>query len=164
VLQSDTFIVFIVDNNIVTCNQEAIKTSLVTDNVATHYAAVYEKPIEISRRPWQRRIEVYSPKLKRRMTLFSWDGSRCVAVARGGSRGLSLLRASSVFGRLSGAADRDKTGPVGHGVTLFLPRSDVFSSLHDRRCAVRNHAIQRSAGLWGEQSVVHGPVGSGSPR
>jgi hypothetical protein len=32
----------------------------------------YEKPIEISRRPWQRRIEVYSPKLKRRLTLFSW--------------------------------------------------------------------------------------------
>lgn len=32
----------------------------------------YEKPIAISRRPWQRRIEVYSPKLKRRMTLFSW--------------------------------------------------------------------------------------------
>jgi len=25
----------------------------------------YEKPIEISRRPRQRRIEVYSPKLKR---------------------------------------------------------------------------------------------------
>ncbi len=23
----------------------------------------YEKPIEIQRRPWQRRIEVYSPKL-----------------------------------------------------------------------------------------------------
>jgi hypothetical protein len=32
----------------------------------------YEKPIESSRRPWQRRIEVYSPKLKRRVTLFSW--------------------------------------------------------------------------------------------
>src|SRR6266478_2628036 len=32
----------------------------------------YEKPIEVSRRPWQRRIEVYSPKLKRRVTLFSW--------------------------------------------------------------------------------------------
>ena len=32
----------------------------------------YEKPIELSRRPWQRRIEVYSPKLKRRLTLFSW--------------------------------------------------------------------------------------------
>jgi hypothetical protein len=32
----------------------------------------YEKPIEISRRPWQRRIEVYSPKLRRRLTLFSW--------------------------------------------------------------------------------------------
>ncbi len=32
----------------------------------------YEKPIEISCRPWQRRIEVYSPKLKRRVTLFSW--------------------------------------------------------------------------------------------
>jgi hypothetical protein len=32
----------------------------------------YESPIEISRRPWQRRIEVYSPKLKRRLTLFSW--------------------------------------------------------------------------------------------
>ncbi len=31
----------------------------------------YEKPIEVSRRPWQRRIEVYSPKLKRRLTLFS---------------------------------------------------------------------------------------------
>jgi hypothetical protein len=33
--------------------------------------ASYEKPIEISRRPWQRRIEVYSPKLRRRVTLFS---------------------------------------------------------------------------------------------
>ena len=32
----------------------------------------YEKPVEIKRRPWQRRIEVYSPKLKRRLTLFSW--------------------------------------------------------------------------------------------
>jgi len=32
----------------------------------------YEKPIEVSRRPRQRRIEVYSPKLKRRATLFSW--------------------------------------------------------------------------------------------
>jgi hypothetical protein len=32
----------------------------------------YEKPIEVSRRPRQRRIEVYSPKLKRRVTLFSW--------------------------------------------------------------------------------------------
>jgi hypothetical protein len=32
----------------------------------------YDKPIEMSRRPWQRRIEVYSPKLKRRLTLFSW--------------------------------------------------------------------------------------------
>jgi hypothetical protein len=32
----------------------------------------YEKPIEVSRRPRQRRIEVYSPKLKRRITLFSW--------------------------------------------------------------------------------------------
>jgi hypothetical protein len=32
----------------------------------------YEMPIEISRRPWQRRIEVYSPKLRRRVTLFSW--------------------------------------------------------------------------------------------
>jgi hypothetical protein len=32
----------------------------------------YEKPIEVSRRPWQRRIEVYSPKLRRRVTLFSW--------------------------------------------------------------------------------------------
>jgi len=31
-----------------------------------------EKPIEMSRRPWQRRIEVYSPKLKRRPTLFLW--------------------------------------------------------------------------------------------
>jgi hypothetical protein len=32
----------------------------------------FETPIEMSRRPWQRRIEVYSPKLKRRLTLFSW--------------------------------------------------------------------------------------------
>ena len=32
----------------------------------------YDKPIEMSRRPWQRRIEVYSPKLKRQLTLFSW--------------------------------------------------------------------------------------------
>jgi hypothetical protein len=32
----------------------------------------YERPIEVSRRPRQRRIEVYSPKLKRRITLFSW--------------------------------------------------------------------------------------------
>jgi hypothetical protein len=31
----------------------------------------YEHPLEVSRRPWQRRIEVYSPKLRRRMTLFS---------------------------------------------------------------------------------------------
>jgi hypothetical protein len=31
----------------------------------------YQTPLEISRRPWQRRIEVYSPKLKRRLTLFS---------------------------------------------------------------------------------------------
>jgi hypothetical protein len=31
----------------------------------------YEKPIETRRRPLQRRIEVYSPKIKRRVTLFS---------------------------------------------------------------------------------------------
>jgi hypothetical protein len=29
--------------------------------------------IEIKRRPWQRRIEVFSPKLRRRLTLFSRD-------------------------------------------------------------------------------------------
>lgn len=34
----------------------------------------YEKPIEIKRRPWQRRIEVFSPKLKRRLTFFSSAG------------------------------------------------------------------------------------------
>jgi hypothetical protein len=32
----------------------------------------YEQPIEVSRRPRQRRIEVFSPKLKRRVRLFSW--------------------------------------------------------------------------------------------
>ena len=31
----------------------------------------YEHGIEMTRRPWQRRIEVYSPKLRRRLTLFS---------------------------------------------------------------------------------------------
>ncbi len=33
----------------------------------------YEQPVEVSRRPWQRRIEVYSPKLQRRLTLFSTE-------------------------------------------------------------------------------------------
>src|SRR5580693_1630096 len=31
----------------------------------------YEHAVEFRRRPWQRRIEVYSPKLQRRLTLFS---------------------------------------------------------------------------------------------
>jgi hypothetical protein len=29
--------------------------------------------MELRRRPWQRRIEVYSPKIQRRLTLFSRD-------------------------------------------------------------------------------------------
>jgi hypothetical protein len=33
----------------------------------------YDNAIEIRRRPWQRRIEVYSPKIQRRLTLFSRD-------------------------------------------------------------------------------------------
>jgi hypothetical protein len=33
---------------------------------------VYDRPLEASRRPWQRRIEVFSPKLGRRLTLFSY--------------------------------------------------------------------------------------------
>jgi hypothetical protein len=33
----------------------------------------YDKPIEFRRRPWQRRIEVYSPKIQRRLTLYSRD-------------------------------------------------------------------------------------------
>jgi hypothetical protein len=32
---------------------------------------LYEKPLKVSRRPWQRRIEVYNPKVKRWLTLFS---------------------------------------------------------------------------------------------
>ena len=36
-------------------------------------AVEYETPVEIKRRPWQRRIEVFSPKLRRRLTLFSRD-------------------------------------------------------------------------------------------
>jgi hypothetical protein len=33
----------------------------------------YDSAIELRRRPWQRRIEVYSPKIQRRLTLFSRD-------------------------------------------------------------------------------------------
>lgn len=33
----------------------------------------YERAVESKRRPGQRRIEVFSPKIKRRVTLFSWD-------------------------------------------------------------------------------------------
>src|SRR5271167_774243 len=33
----------------------------------------YDDAIEFRRRPWQRRIEVYSPKINRRLTLFSRD-------------------------------------------------------------------------------------------
>ena len=33
----------------------------------------YDNAIEFRRRPWQRRIEVYSPKIQRRLTLFSRD-------------------------------------------------------------------------------------------
>jgi hypothetical protein len=33
----------------------------------------YDSAIEFRRRPWQRRIEVYSPKIQRRLTLFSRD-------------------------------------------------------------------------------------------
>ena len=33
----------------------------------------YERAVETKRRPEQRRIEVFSPKIKRRLTLFSWD-------------------------------------------------------------------------------------------
>jgi hypothetical protein len=31
----------------------------------------YTQPLDVKRRPWQRRIEVFSPKLRRRLTLFS---------------------------------------------------------------------------------------------
>ena len=31
----------------------------------------YERGVEVTRRPWQRRIEVYSPKLRRRVTFLS---------------------------------------------------------------------------------------------
>jgi hypothetical protein len=34
---------------------------------------VYAQAVEVNRRPWQRRIEVFSPKLQRRLTLFSRD-------------------------------------------------------------------------------------------
>jgi hypothetical protein len=33
----------------------------------------YDNAMEFRRRPWQRRIEVYSPKINRRLTLFSRD-------------------------------------------------------------------------------------------
>jgi hypothetical protein len=33
----------------------------------------YAQAVEVKRRPWQRRIEVFSPKLRRRLTLFSRD-------------------------------------------------------------------------------------------
>jgi hypothetical protein len=33
----------------------------------------YEHSVEMKRRPWQRRIEVFSPKLKRRLSLYSRD-------------------------------------------------------------------------------------------
>jgi hypothetical protein len=33
----------------------------------------YPQAIDIKRRPWQRRIEDFSPKLRRRLTLFSRD-------------------------------------------------------------------------------------------
>jgi len=33
----------------------------------------FERAVETKRRPGQRRIEVFSPKIKRRLTLFSWD-------------------------------------------------------------------------------------------
>ena len=31
----------------------------------------FDRPLDVPRRPWQRRIEVFSPKLRRRLTLFS---------------------------------------------------------------------------------------------
>ena len=31
----------------------------------------FDRPLDALRRPWQRRIEVFSPKLHRRLTLFS---------------------------------------------------------------------------------------------
>src|SRR6266481_6393748 len=33
----------------------------------------YAQAVEVKWRPWQRRIEVFSPKLRRRLTLFSRD-------------------------------------------------------------------------------------------
>jgi hypothetical protein len=33
----------------------------------------YAQAVEVKRGRWQRRIEVFSPKLRRRLTLFSWD-------------------------------------------------------------------------------------------
>jgi len=33
----------------------------------------YAQAVEVKWRPWQRRIEVFSPKLRRRLTLFSGD-------------------------------------------------------------------------------------------
>jgi len=32
----------------------------------------YDRPLEVTRRPWQRRLEAYSSKLGRRLTLFSY--------------------------------------------------------------------------------------------
>jgi hypothetical protein len=71
VFGSDAFIAYERDKNVVICNQEAMITSSVA-SIIRRTMRTYEKPIEISRRPWQRRIEVCSPKLKRRLTLFSW--------------------------------------------------------------------------------------------
>ena len=36
-------------------------------------AATYANPVSVDRKPWGRRIEVFSAKLDRRLTLLCWD-------------------------------------------------------------------------------------------
>ena len=109
----------------------------------------YEKAVESKRRPGQRRIEVFSPKIKRRLTLFSRDSHDAWLVLEAdptvqtfcerpayveGDAGRVLdfwvdQSGHSSFWILSGdEAEAESLPKTAHGVTLrILPRPDLIA-------------------------------------
>jgi hypothetical protein len=109
----------------------------------------YEKAVESKRRPGQRRIEVFSPKIKRRLTLFSRDShdawllleadptvqrfcERPAYVEGDAGRVLDFWvdqSGHSSFWILSGEeAESESLPKTAHGVTLrIMPRPDLIA-------------------------------------
>jgi hypothetical protein len=109
----------------------------------------YERAVEAKRRPGQRRIEVYSPKIRRRITLFSWDAhdawllleadpavrtfcERPAYVDGGAGRVLDFWvdqGSHSRFWALSSEGSESETLPSSaHGVSLrILRRPDIIA-------------------------------------